>query len=170
MQVLLGVLETRGVTELSSLVSLWGSPKSRPGWFVPARDPPGCKASAEPQLGLRPQGVRGAGEAAGEKQGKPATAYLESVGGVWTQLGSLPELLAGQWGQSVQRGALLPPLTWGRQGLLGASLATREHVPLQDQHAPESPPRASLPETPGSQWRGPGSNPCSGDEGLTYCN
>lgn len=100
---------------------LWGSPKSRPGvWFVPARDPPGCKASAGAPPGLRPQGVRGAG-AAGEKQGKPATAYLESVGRGVDTAGVPPELLAGQWGQSVQRGALsCPPLTWGRQGLLGA--------------------------------------------------
>lgn len=101
---------------------LWGSPKSRPGvWFVPARDPPGCKASAGAPPGVWPQGARGAG-AAGEKQGKPATAYLESVGrGVDTAGAPSRAPCWAVEADGVQRGTLsCPLLTWGRQGLLGA--------------------------------------------------
>lgn len=121
---------------------LWGSPKSRPGvWFVPARDRPGCKASAGAPPGLRPQGVHGAG-AAGEKQGKPATAYLESVGRGVDTAGVPPELLAGQWRQSVQRRPLLPSANLGTPRAAGRPLLATRSVSSRTS-TPQSPAKGS---------------------------
>ena len=122
MQVLLGVLETRGGrSPAPSLTSGEAQSPDQGCGLSQLATGQAAKASAEAPPGVRPLGVRGAG-AAGEKQGKPATAYLESVGRGVDTAGVPPR--APCWAveaDAVQRGTLsCPLLTWGRQGLLGA--------------------------------------------------